>query len=91
MLPLMLLAYVWNSAGSGVSELLDERLRKLKLELEESEKACQALLPSVEAFTKGTREVGVCFGGKRIFRSGHRTGEWAGFTYTGRFVTKGEE
>lgn len=56
-LELMLLAAARNAAGSGVSELLDDRLRKLKLELKASEKACQALLPSVEAFTKGTREV----------------------------------
>lgn len=44
-------------AGSGVSELLDDRLENLKLELKASEKTCQALLPNVAAFTKGTREV----------------------------------
>lgn len=45
------------TAGSGVSELLDDRLENLKLELKASEKTCQALLPNVAAFTKGTREV----------------------------------
>ncbi|CAM9539651.1 unnamed protein product, partial [Hapterophycus canaliculatus] len=49
--------FLQPEAGSGVSELLDDRLRKLKLELKASEKACQAVLPSVEAFTKGTREM----------------------------------
>ncbi|CAN0414745.1 unnamed protein product [Pylaiella littoralis] len=44
-------------AGSGVSELLDDRLENLKLELKASEKTCQALLPNVEAFTKGSREM----------------------------------
>lgn len=48
-------------AGSGVSELLDDRLENLKLELKASEKTCQALLPNVEAFTKGSREVQYSF------------------------------
>lgn len=48
---------VCATAGSGVSELLDDRLENLKLELKASEKTCQALLPNVEAFTKGSREV----------------------------------
>ncbi|CBJ30656.1 conserved unknown protein [Ectocarpus siliculosus] len=44
-------------SGSGASDLLDERLRSLTLQLKASEEACQALLPSVEAFIKGTRQM----------------------------------
>lgn len=55
-----------NTAGSGVSELLDDRLENLKLELKASEKTCQALLPNVAAFTKGTREVRDLLEGKHV-------------------------
>ena len=46
-----------SEAGSAVSDLLDERLRRLEQQLEDSQKSCDGLAGQVEAFTKATREV----------------------------------
>lgn len=48
------------AAGSAVSDLLDERLKRLEEQLDASDKACEGLSSQVLAFNKGTREVRVC-------------------------------
>lgn len=44
-------------AGSAVSDLLDDRLRRLQQQLQESNKSCEGLASQVEAFNKCAREV----------------------------------
>ena len=40
-----------------MSDLLDERLRRLQHQLEESNKSCEGLVNQVEAFNRTAREV----------------------------------
>lgn len=58
LLHLVLLMSPILSAGSAVSDMLDERLRQLQQQMDESRKACDGLRGEVLAFSTAAREVG---------------------------------